>query len=91
LYDGEGREKPKKEMWPKFPPWEHADYKDQIKKYFKTIRRLSYVGLNLETKMPSCLVTKADIIEILSLGCESLKTTNLPLHPNTKRELLTFY
>ncbi len=78
-------------MWPKFSPWEHVDYKDQIEEYFKTIRKLSYVGLNPKTEIPSCLVTKVDIVEILSLGCESLKTTNLHLHPNTKRELLKFY
>jgi hypothetical protein len=31
--------KPKKEMWPKFPPWEHVDYKDQIEEYFKLLKR----------------------------------------------------
>jgi hypothetical protein len=43
------KKKPKKETWPKFPPWEGVDYKDQIVKYFKTIKRSSYVCPKLET------------------------------------------
>ncbi len=30
-------------MWLEFPPWEHVDYKDQTKAYFKTFKRLSNV------------------------------------------------
>ncbi len=85
------KKNPRKETWPKFPPWEHVDYKDQTEEYFKTIRRLNNVGLNLKTKIPSCLVTKVHIVEIFGLGCESLKITNPRLHPNTKKKLVKFY
>jgi hypothetical protein len=36
-------------------------------------------------------VTKAHIVEIFGLGCESLKITNPRLHPNTKKKLVKFY
>ncbi len=83
--------KPRKKTWLEFPPWEHVDYKDQIEEYFKIVKRLSNVGLNLKTKIPNCLVTKAHIVEIFGLGCESLKTTNLHLHCDTKKELVKLY
>jgi hypothetical protein len=37
------KEKPRRKMWLEFPPWEHVDYKDQTKAYFKTFKRLSNV------------------------------------------------
>jgi hypothetical protein len=43
------------------------------------------------TKIPSCLVTEANIGEIFGLGCESLKTTILHLHLDTKKELVKLY
>jgi hypothetical protein len=79
------KEKPRRKMWLEFPPWEHIDYKNQTKVYFKTIRKLSNVGLNRKTKTPSCLVTKADIVEIFGLGCENLKTIDPCFHPHTKK------
>jgi hypothetical protein len=79
------KEKPKRIMWLEFPSWEHVDYKYQTKEYFKIVKRLSNVGLNLKTKIPSCLVTKADIVEIFGLGCESLKTISLCFHLDTKK------
>ncbi len=78
-------------MWLEFPPWEHVDYKDQTKAYFKTLKRLSNVRLNPKTKVPNCLVTKVDLVEIFGFGCESLKTTNLCFHLDTKKQLVKLY
>jgi len=72
-------------MWLEFLPWEHVDYKNQIEEYFKTIKRLSNVGLNPKIEIPSCLITKADIVEIFGLAWESLKTTNLCFHLDTRK------
>ncbi len=72
-------------MWLEFPPWEHVDCKDQTQEYFKTIKRLSNVGLNPKTKNPNFLVTKANILEIFGLGCESLKAINKCFHLDTKK------
>jgi hypothetical protein len=79
------KEKPRRKMWLEFPPWEHVNYKGQIEEYLKTVRRLSNVGLNPKIVIPSCLVTNVDIVEIFGLGCESLKTTNMCFHHDTKK------
>jgi hypothetical protein len=84
----EERKFKKVDMWPKFPPWEPVDYKNQIKHYFKTIRRLNNEGLNPKTKIPTC---DNDIAKIFGFGCEGLKTTNPYLHLDTKKELIKLY
>jgi hypothetical protein len=79
------KEKPRRKMWLQFPPWEHVDYKNQTEEYFKIVKRLSNVGLIPKTKIPNCVITKVEIVEIFGLGCESLKTTNPCFHlDNTK-------
>jgi hypothetical protein len=84
--------KPRKvDMWPKFPPWEHVEYKNQTKHYFKIVRRLNNEGLNPKTKTPPSLVTKVDITKKFGHGFQGLKTTNPYLHPDTKKELVKLY
>jgi hypothetical protein len=59
--------KPTNEMWPEFPPWEHVEYKDQIEEYFKIVKRLSNMGLNPKTNIPSCLSQKLTLLKNLAL------------------------
>jgi len=61
------KEKPRRKMWLEFPPWEHVDYKDQTEEYFKTVRRLSNVGLNPKQKSLVVLSQRLTLSRFLAL------------------------
>jgi hypothetical protein len=73
------------------PPWDHVVYKDQIEKYFRTVRKLNIKGFNLKANFPPNIVFDLDIEEVFGPSFEGFKTTNLhDLHPELK-ELLKIY
>ncbi len=81
----------KREVNSKFLPWDYIPYKDQIKDYFKTVRKLSGERVNPKANFPPNIVSNADIVEVFGLSSEGFKTTNLNLHPKTKKDLLRLY
>ncbi len=74
-----------------FPPWDHVAYKNQIEKYFRTIRKMNIKRFNLKANFPTNIVFDLDIEEVFGPSSKGFKTINLhDLHPELK-ELLKLY
>ncbi len=58
------KKKMKKEVCSKFPPWDHVEYKNQTKEYFKTIKKLSNEGLNPRENISMQLVFDVSIAKV---------------------------
>ncbi len=69
--------KMKREASSKFSPWDHVDYEDQTKKYFKTISKLYNQGFNPRSSIPTSIVYNVDITKVLD---QHLTGSRLPTH-----------
>jgi hypothetical protein len=83
--------KVKREASFEFPPWDHVDYKDQIEKYFKIVRKFNNQGFNHRLNIATNIMSDADIVEVLGSPFDRFKTTNPHLHHDTKKELIRLY
>jgi hypothetical protein len=77
--------------FPKFPPWDHVDYHEQIVKFFATIKELPTRGLNLKFGINNEHVTTSNIDEVFGVDCSSFNTINLYLHIDTKKDLVKLH
>jgi hypothetical protein len=75
----------------KFSPWDHVEYKNQTKKYFKIVRKLNNEGLNPRANISTQLVSDVNIAKVFGPCTNGYKTTNPHLHPKTKKDLMRFY
>jgi hypothetical protein len=78
---GKTNKKVKREANSEFPPWDYVPYKDQIKDYFMTIKKLNGERFNPKSNFPPNIVFDADITKVFRLSFEGFKTTNLNLCP----------
>jgi hypothetical protein len=83
--------KMKKEVCLKFLPWNHVEYKSQIEEYFKIVKKLNNEGLNPKANISTQLVFDVDIAEVFGPCTHGYKTTNSPLHYETKKDLVRLY
>ncbi len=69
--------KMKREASSKFSPWDHIDYENQTKKYFKTINKLYNQGFNPRSSIPTSIMSNVNITEVLD---QRLTSSKLPTH-----------
>ncbi len=60
-----------------FSPWNHINYKDQTKKYFKIVRKFYNQRFNPRSSIPTSIVFNVDITEVLD---QHVTGSKLPTH-----------